>query len=79
MLLPLSYRWQPNIATTLSRPTMMSTSLHPPLPSPLCNPPIALPIFPALPQLALVSLSLRIKPLLEMRLEALEHFFFQCL
>jgi hypothetical protein len=56
MLLPLSYRWQPNIATTLSRPTMMSTSLHPPLLSPLCNPPI-LPIFSALPQFALVPLS----------------------
>ena len=31
---------------------------------------------PALLQLALISLSSRIKPLLEMRLEALEHFFF---
>jgi hypothetical protein len=44
MLLPLSYRWQPNIATTLSRPTMTSTSLHPPLP-PALQSPIALPIF----------------------------------
>jgi len=32
--------------------------------------------FPALLQLALVSLSSRIKPLLEMCLEALEHLFF---
>src|SRR5271166_1112681 len=47
----------------------------PPSPPPLCNP-IALPIFPALLQLALVSLSSRIKPLLEMRLEAFEHLFF---
>ena len=32
--------------------------------------------FPALLQLALISLSSRIKPLLEMRLEALEHLLF---
>jgi hypothetical protein len=37
---------------------------------------MALPIFPGLPWLARISLSSRIKPLLEMRLEALEHLFF---
>src|SRR5437899_155327 len=45
-------------------------------PSPLCNPKSRCRSFPALLQLALVPLSSRIKPLLEMRLEALEHLFF---
>ena len=40
-----------------------------PFPPPLCNPQIALPIFcPLFLQLALVPLSSRIKPLLEVRL-----------
>src|SRR6266478_8171742 len=43
---------------------------------PLCNPQSRCRSFPALLQLALVSLSSRIKPLLEMCLEALEHLFF---
>src|SRR4029077_2086992 len=43
---------------------------------PLCNPQPRCRSFPALLQLALVSLGSRIKPLLEMRLEALEHLFF---
>src|SRR6266446_7443101 len=45
-------------------------------PSPLCNPQSRCRSFPALLQLALVPLSSRIKPPLEMRLEALEHLFF---
>ena len=40
---------------------------------PLCNSPRS---FLTLLQLALISLSSRIKPLLKMRPEALEHFFF---
>src|SRR6202011_2765673 len=50
----------------------------PPSPSlpPLCGPLLRCRSFPALLRLALVSLSSRIKPLLEMRLEALEHLFF---
>ena len=47
-----------------------------PPPSPLCNPQSRCLSFPALLQLALISLSSRIKLLLEMRLEALEHLFF---
>ena len=56
----------------------VSTSLlHPPLPSPrFAAPYCAADLFPLFLQLALVSLSSRIKPLLEMRLEALEHLFF---
>jgi hypothetical protein len=53
----------------------MPTPPSPSLP-PLCNPQSRCRYFPALLQLALVSLSSRIKPLLEMRLEALEHLFF---
>ena len=81
ILLPLSFRWQPNIATTQSQrrhPTMGEHFPTPPSPS---LPALQLPqsrcrSFPALLQLALVSLSSRIKPLLEMCLEALEHLFF---
>ena len=82
ILLPLSFRWQPNIATTQKSTSSpddgVSTSLlHPPLPSPaLQTPQSRCRSFPALLQLALVSLSSRIKPLLEMCLEALEHLFF---
>src|SRR5258705_3977248 len=47
-----------------------------PLASPLCNAQSRCRSFPALLQLALVPVSSRIKPLLEMRLEALEHLFF---
>jgi len=72
ILLPLSFRWQPNIATTQSQrrhPTMGEHFPTPPSPS---LPALQLPqsrcrSFPALLQLALVSLSSRIKPLLEMR------------
>ena len=53
----------------------VSTSLLHPL-SPLWNPQSRCRSFPALLQLALVPLSSRIKPLLEMCLEALEHLFF---
>ena len=50
ILLPLSFRWQPNIATTQNSTSSpddgVSTSLlHPPLPSPRFAAPIALPIF----------------------------------
>jgi hypothetical protein len=49
ILLPLSFRWQPNIAPTQSQrrhPTMGEHFLlHPPLPSRFATPPIALPIF----------------------------------
>jgi hypothetical protein len=48
--------------------------LHPPLPA--LQPQSRCRSFPALLQLVLVSLSSRIKPLLEMCLEALEHLFF---
>jgi hypothetical protein len=54
---------------------LMPTPPSPSLP-PLCNPQSCCQSFPALLQLPLVSLSSRIKPLLEMRLEALEHLFF---
>src|SRR5271166_1297302 len=51
--------------------------LHPSLPSPLCNPTIVLPIFSRF-FCSWLSFhwSSRIKPLLEMCLEALEHLFF---
>src|SRR5258707_10314655 len=48
----------------------------PPSPPPFATPQSRCRSFPALLQLALVPLSSRIKPLLEMRLEALEHLFF---
>jgi hypothetical protein len=75
----LFFRWQPNITTTQSqrRHSPMARALpYSTLPSPLCNLQSRRRSFPALPQLALVPLSSRIKPLLEMRLEALEHLFF---
>ena len=61
--------------TRLAAADGVSTSLlHPPLPA--LQPQSRCRSFPALLQLALVPLSSRIKPLLEMRLEALEHLFF---
>jgi hypothetical protein len=79
ILLPFSFRWQPNIATTQKSTSSpadgVSTSLlHPPLPA--LQPPSRAGSFPALLQLDLVPLSSRIKPLLEMCLEALDHLFF---
>ena len=64
-MLPLSFRWQPNIETADEKGKFFTRK-----PQSRCR------SFPALLQLALVSLSSRIKPLLEMRLEALEHLFF---
>jgi hypothetical protein len=58
----------------VSRCCLVRIQLHPAPPSPLCTQ-SRYQSFPTLLQLALVSLSSRIKPLLEMRLEALEHFF----
>jgi hypothetical protein len=47
ILLPLSFRWQPNIATTqMSTSSLRRWCEHfPTPPSPLCKPPVALPIF----------------------------------
>jgi hypothetical protein len=70
-------RWQPNIATThlTSSLRRWCEHFHPPLTA-LPPPQSRCRSFPALLQLALISLSSRIKPLLEMRLEALEHLLF---
>jgi hypothetical protein len=75
----LFFRWQPNITTTQKSTSSLADGVstsYSTLPSPLCNLQSRCRSFPALPQLALVPLSSRIKPLLEMRLEALEHLCF---
>src|SRR3984893_15799648 len=64
-----------NVVTRRWRREHFPTPPSPSLP-PLCSPLLRCRSFPALLQLALVSLSSRIKPLLEMCLEALEHLFF---
>jgi hypothetical protein len=74
--LPFTFKWQPNIATTQKPTSPMACALpYSTLPSPLCNPSRAADLFPLFCSWLLI-LSSRIKPLLEMRLEALEHLFF---
>ena len=60
-----------DISGTDTADGVRTSLLHPPLPA--LQPQSRCRSFPALLQLVLVSLSSRIKPLLKMRLEALEH------
>jgi hypothetical protein len=72
----MATEYRNNAKINVVTPLMPCVLPHSTLPSPLCNPSRAYRSFPALLQWAHVLLSSRIKPLLEVRLEALEHLFF---